>query len=157
MKHKEKPLAEITLRKYEKPFQLKGRELVKKLCLSLGLLQPGDGRDVIVDVFSAVFLSNSPQTTKDIEEFVKTNRKNHELSHIGVTPANLRRQIKRLKDYSLLERAGNSYHLAEHLSLPDIFTEKIEKFYLPILTERIKEYCHAAEKWKNGKLPQMQQ
>ena len=47
---KEVPLAEITLRKYEKPYNLKDRDLVKKLCLSIGLLQPGDSRDVIVDV-----------------------------------------------------------------------------------------------------------
>ena len=43
------PLAEITLRRYEKPYDLNSRELVKKVCLSLGLLQPGDSRDVIVD------------------------------------------------------------------------------------------------------------
>jgi hypothetical protein len=46
MKHKERPLAELTLRKYEKPYRLSGRELVRKLCLSLGLLQPADGREV---------------------------------------------------------------------------------------------------------------
>ena len=45
------PLNEITLRRYEKPDNLKGRDLVRKLCLSLGLLQPGDSRDVIVDIF----------------------------------------------------------------------------------------------------------
>ena len=45
------PLAELTLRRYEKPYDLSKRELVKKLCLSLGLLNPGDSRDVIVDVF----------------------------------------------------------------------------------------------------------
>ena len=43
------PLAEITLRRYEKP-TTEGRDLVRKLCLSVGLLQPGDSRDVIVDV-----------------------------------------------------------------------------------------------------------
>ena len=30
---KELPLAEITLRRYEKPYDLTSRELVKKLCL----------------------------------------------------------------------------------------------------------------------------
>jgi len=48
---KEIPLAEITLRRYEKPSRLSDRELVRKLCLSTGLLQPGDSRDVIVDIF----------------------------------------------------------------------------------------------------------
>lgn len=37
-------LAEITLRKYEKPKSENKRELVRKVCLSLGLLQPGDSR-----------------------------------------------------------------------------------------------------------------
>jgi hypothetical protein len=46
---KDIPLSEITLRRYEKPTH-KGRDLVKRLCLSSGLLQPGDSRDVVVDV-----------------------------------------------------------------------------------------------------------
>ena len=36
---KDIPLSEITLRKYEKPVGLEKRELVRKICLSLGLLQ----------------------------------------------------------------------------------------------------------------------
>ena len=47
-------LSEITLRKYEPPKGLEKRNLIKKLCLSLGLLQPGDSRDVIVDVFQVI-------------------------------------------------------------------------------------------------------
>ena len=47
------PLSELTLRKYE-PVGTKGRELVRKTCLSVGLLQPGDSRDVVVDVLLAV-------------------------------------------------------------------------------------------------------
>ena len=48
------PLAEITLRKYERPYEMPMRELVKKVCLSVGLLQPGDSRDVVVDVFGVL-------------------------------------------------------------------------------------------------------
>lgn len=44
------PLSEITLRKYEKPYDAPKREVVRKVCLSLGLLQPGDSRDIIVDI-----------------------------------------------------------------------------------------------------------
>ncbi|HIH17711.1 MAG TPA: hypothetical protein HA218_02670, partial [Nanoarchaeota archaeon] len=47
---KDLPISEITLRKYEKPSTQDARELARKLCLSLGLLQPGDGRDIIVDI-----------------------------------------------------------------------------------------------------------
>ncbi len=55
------PLAEITLRKYEKPMVKNRRELVRKLCLSLGLLQPGDSRDVVVDVLQVVLESQDDQ------------------------------------------------------------------------------------------------
>ena len=47
------PLAEITLRRYEKP-TMNDRDLVRKLCLSIGLLQPGDSRDVVVDVLQVL-------------------------------------------------------------------------------------------------------
>jgi len=35
---KDTPLAEITLRRYEKPGDISGRELVRKICLSLGII-----------------------------------------------------------------------------------------------------------------------
>ena len=54
---KEIPLAEITLRRYEKPSNLTERELVRKICLSLGLLQPGDSRDVVVDIFNVLIIA----------------------------------------------------------------------------------------------------
>ena len=51
---KDTALSEITLRRYEKPENFKGRDLIRKLCLSLGLLQPGDSRDIIVDILSVI-------------------------------------------------------------------------------------------------------
>ncbi|MBW3017920.1 hypothetical protein KY325_02060, partial [Candidatus Woesearchaeota archaeon] len=56
IKSRDTALAELTLRKYERPFKVKNRDLVSKLCLSIGLLQPGDSRDVIVDVLYALLL-----------------------------------------------------------------------------------------------------
>ena len=47
---KDIPLSEITLRRYEKPYDSSERDLIRKVCLSLGLLQPGDSRDIVVDV-----------------------------------------------------------------------------------------------------------
>ena len=95
---KDVPLAEITLRKYEKPDNLSGRELVRKLCLSLGLLQPGDSRDVMVDVLHILLKSKEHLTAKEIEEAVIANRKKENLKVWGVASSNIRRQLKRLKD-----------------------------------------------------------
>ena len=99
---KDTPLAEITLRKYEKPYNLDKRELVKKLCLSIGLLQPGDSRDVIVDVLLTLTESKDPIDSKQIEENVIKIRKLNNLKLKGIASSNIRRQIKRLKDLFLI-------------------------------------------------------
>ena len=61
-------LSEITLRKYEKPYDLDKRELVKKICLSLGLLQPGDSRDVIVDILMILIESSKEKKSLNSDE-----------------------------------------------------------------------------------------
>jgi DNA-binding transcriptional ArsR family regulator len=142
---KEVPLAEITLRKYEKPYNLKDRDLVKKLCLSVGLLQPGDSRDVVVDVFS-VLLKNKELSSAEVEQKVIALRKNQKLPQIGIAPSNIRRHLKRLKDLFLIESKGNSYRITENATLSEIFTEKIEQYYLKTISERVKEYFEAIDK-----------
>lgn len=144
-KAKEIPLAEITLRKYERPFDLERREIFKKICLSLGLLQPGDSRDVIIDVFQ-VIVDNKELTSDDIVEKVIASRKKEKLELLGIAPSNIRRQIKRLKDLFLIEKAGNIYRVSENAPLVEVFEEKIERFLLTSITDRIKEYLRALEK-----------
>jgi len=68
---KDTPLSEITLRRYEKPSKLSERELVRKICLSIGLLQPGDSRDVIVDILHVLLKSKkqkNPWTAKKLKK-----------------------------------------------------------------------------------------
>ena len=67
----EKPLAEITLRKYETPYKLGKRELAKKICLSLGLLQTSDNRDVIVDILLVLIEAQKNKESLDVEEIKK--------------------------------------------------------------------------------------
>ena len=140
---KEIPLAEINLRRYERPANLLGRELVRKLCLSLGLLQPGDSRDIIVDVLNVLINAKKSQknlTSNEICRLVIEERKKLELPLSGVAPSNIRRQLKRLKDSLLVEKRLNAYRITEHSNLNEIFEEKIEKFLLPSINSRIKEY-----------------
>ena len=92
------PLAEITLRKYERPYEMPKRDLVKKLCLSIGLLQPGDSRDVVVDVLT-VLLDNKEMDGNAIVEKVVEYRKENNLDLKGIAGSNVRRQLKDLKIY----------------------------------------------------------
>ena len=148
---KEIPLAEITLRRYEKPSNLSERELVRKICLSIGLLQPGDSRDVVVDVFHVLVKAKKEQqslTSDEICARVIEERKKLRLQMLGIASSNIRRQVKRLKDSLLVEKRLNAYRITEHNSLHELFEEKIEKFLLPSITSRIKEYLKKLEELK---------
>jgi hypothetical protein len=141
---KDIPLAEIILRKYESPGNLKDRELIRKLCLSIGLLQPGDSRDIVVDVFQ-VFLENKDKTmdSKEINSMVIEVRKKNNLPLKGVAPSNIRRQVKRLRDLFLVEKIQNNYRITEREQMIDLFENKIQKYYLNNIIERVREYFKA--------------
>jgi len=142
----DRSLAEITLRKYEKPDSLKDRELVRKLCLSVGLLQPGDSRDIIVDILLIMLKSSTPLTSLEVEENVIAYRKEHNLQLLGVASSNIRRQLLRLRELFIVEKVKNSYIINENTKLSEIFSEKIEKYYLNSIVERVKEYVSEIDK-----------
>jgi len=142
---KDTPLSEITLRRYEKP-NLQGRDLVRKLCLSVGLLQPGDSRDVVVDVLYVLLKEKKELNSEEIREKVIELRKKKNLPLLGIASSNVRRQLKRLRDLFLAEKVVNNYRIMENLSLSEIMEEKLEKFLLPSLLDRIKEYLNAVDK-----------
>ena len=140
---RESPLAEITLRKYEKPSKSSERELVRKLCLSVGLLQPGDSRDIIVDILYVLLRAKKEKkelSSEDIEKSVITERKNGNLPLNGIASSNIRRQIRRLRELFLVEKVKNFYRITEFEDLTVIFEEKIRKFYLESIVSRVKEY-----------------
>jgi hypothetical protein len=146
---KDIPLSEITLRKYEKPSNLEKRELVRKICLSLGLLQLGDSRDIIVDILMVLIEANKTKenlVSEEIGKRVEENRKKYSLETKGLAESNIRRQLKRLKDYMLIDKSENKYYLSEHSSLKEIFTNSIEKFVIPQIIDRIKDYLNELEK-----------
>lgn len=142
---KDSPLTEFTLRRYEKP-NLSDRELVRRLCLSVGLLQPGDSRDVIVDVFYVLLKHRSEYNSEQIREKVISFRKERELPLLGIASSNIRRQLKRLRDMYLVEKRLNSYKITEDLSLNEIMIEKIQKLLMPQVLERVQEYFQAVDK-----------
>lgn len=137
---KDTPLAEVTLRKYEKPQGFSGRDLVRKLCLTLGLLQPGDSRDVVVDVLHVMLKEKGPLTSKEVEEKVVQNRNDHGVALLGIAPSNIRRQLLRCRELFLIEKIKATYRITENSLFTDIFSEKLESYYLHSILERTKEY-----------------
>jgi len=145
---KDTPLAELTLRRYEKPGRLSKRDLIRKLCLSIGLLQPGDSRDVIVDVFAVLVKSRREMkalTSEEVKDESIKYRKEHNLPLKGIASSNIRRQLKRLKDLHLIEKRANKYRITEFEELVVLFEEKIERILLTPLRSRVKEYFDAVK------------
>ena len=136
------PLAEITLRRYEKP-TMSGRELVRKFCLSVGLLQPGDSRDVVVDIFYVLLQAKQRKEelhSEEIKNHVIKTRKSLQLPMLGIASSNIRRQLKRIKDLHLIETNANLYRIAEFGNVSEIFEEKVQNFLLSTVVSRVKEY-----------------
>lgn len=137
------PLIELTLRRYEKPYNLTKRELVRKLCLSTGLLQPGDSRDVVVDVLYVMLEAKKEGkflSSEDVNRDVILLRKNERLPLNGIAGSNIRRQLKRLREAQLVEKIKSEYRITEFQNIKVTFDEKIQKYILPSIIERVKEY-----------------
>lgn len=146
---KESHLGEITLRKYERPYESSKRELVKKVCLSLGLLQPGDSRDIIVDIMLVLEEARKKKewlSSFQIRDKVESVRKSNSLEIKGLAESNIRRQLKRLRDAMIVDKQENQYRMSEFEPLKNIFETKIEKFLIPQIIERIKEYLGKLDK-----------
>ena len=146
--HRDTPLGEIVLRKYEKPYALEGRELVRKLCLSTGLLQPGDSRDVIVDVLYVLLHAKKSKreiSSEEIQRLVIDARKDARLPLHGIASSNIRRQLKRLRELFLIEKVKNRYCVTEFSNVNEIFEEKIERYLLQSVLGRVKEYVRLVD------------
>jgi hypothetical protein len=136
------PLNEIILRLYENPSGLKGRELIKKTCLGIGILNPGDSRDVIVDVFWVITKSSKQQkwlSSIEIGEEVIQLRKSLELSTDGTAGSNIRRILKILCDYGIVENIKAKYRIIEFMPLEDVF-ERVLRERFEKIVDRNKMY-----------------
>jgi hypothetical protein len=133
------PLTEITLRRYEKPYEVSKRELIRKICLSLGLLQPGDSRDIIVDII--LILEEARKNKHGLTSFsIRDKVENIKKEKTGLAESNIRRQLKRLRDIMLVDKQNNEYRISEFAPIKELFESKIERFIIPQAIERIKEY-----------------
>ena len=116
---------------------------MRKLCLSCGLLQPGDSRDIIVDVLFVLLSAkkeNKILHSEEVRKEVIAIRNEYKLPLHGIASSNVRRQIKRLRDIFLVEKIKNSYRITEFDDVSVIFNEKIEQYLLASLLDRVREY-----------------
>ena len=139
----ETPLKELIIRRYESPHNLSKRDTLKKICLSLGLLQPGDSRDIIVDILYILEKYKHIKklvTAFEIKDEVVEIREKFNLSLNGTADSNVRRQIKRLREVFLAQKVKNSYRIFEYMDLKEIFEKKIKLEILNPILERNEDF-----------------
>ena len=132
---KDLPLQEISLRKYEEPKGLGREELIKKFCLSIGLLQPGESRDIVVNILSILLEARKTQQALTIPQLLEKLR-----GRKGTSASNIRRQLRRLKALKLVEKVPEGYRITEFGRIEPIVNDFIIQFIVNPSIERIKEY-----------------
>jgi len=140
---KDKPIAEIILRRFEHPFHEDTDSLIRKFCISIGLLQPGDSRDVVTDIFKLLLEGKKHRkvfSSKEIEENIHSHRDS------GVASSNIRRQLLRMEKLGLVEKNTGGYRFKEFMGLNEILNSQILKFFIEPTFERIKEYADEIDK-----------
>ena len=130
------PLQEITLRKYEQPFGLDDRELSRKFLLSIGLLQPGESRDIIVDIFELFVKARKFNKPLEVDFIV-----NELEGKTGASAPNVSRQIKRLRDMKLIEKIHTGYRITEFGKIDNIVSNFVIPFVINQSAERLSEYA----------------
>ena len=142
------PLFELTLRKYERPYKLSQREAARRLCLCLGLLQPGDSRDVVVDILLVLLTERARRRAIGAEQLARRVlglRKRSRQRVYGVATPNIRRQLARLKDLLLVEKTEKGYRITEWMSLQELFATRVQRVLLADTPERLQEYLALAD------------
>ncbi len=136
---KDLPLQEITLRKYESPQNMVTEELPRKFLLSVGLLQPGESRDIIVKIFE--LLRKNAKRSYEVHEIFKELK-----GEKGVSPPNIRRQLRRMRELKLVEKTYEGYKICE--SFYAVTANYLEPFVIRQATERLKEYAEKLDRVK---------
>ncbi len=131
------PINDISLRKFEKPSSNDVDELLRKFCISVGLLQPGDSRDLIVDLLKLFMKASRVRRHLPVEDIYKyaLNFGKH-----GASQSNVRRHLLRLKEMNFIEKTREGYRLREWLPLKSLFEDFI-KFKAKPTIERITDYA----------------
>ena len=133
--YKNNPIIDVTLRKFEKPYE-EGDELIRKFCMSIGILQPGDSRDTVVQIMKVLIRNREIKVFMDSKEIWDLVKDNRDIAH-----SNVRRHLNKMEKIGFVERTSQGYRLREWLSLEEIISEFFEKYVITQTLERIKEYA----------------
>lgn len=129
------PLAEITLRKFERPENIDKKTLIRRFCISLGLINPGDNRTGVVEVFQTIFDSNEPLDAEQVFELLEKK----------LALSGIRRHLRRLEERKLLDHKKTKYSIAESGNLVYSMKYALKEHIIDDIFNRLLEYAEALQ------------
>lgn len=139
----DRPLSGISLNEFEKPTNDYNVNM-RRLCISLGLVRPGESRIAIVYILDILIKARKKKKEGlDSYEIVNELYK----KKIKIVYANILRDIRKLINAGLVEKRNNLYRIRENMKLNEIVTSFIKPYIIDRTLKKIEEYADAVEKY----------
>ena len=104
-------------------------------------MNPGESRDVLVDIFSTLLDAKKQKKFLQAEEFSEILKDKN-----GASLPNVRRQLRRLKELKLVEHSASGYRIAEFGAITPIIEKYLVEFLVKPAVERLKQYAAEVDK-----------
>lgn len=140
--YRDKPLSGITLNEFERPTNDYNTN-IRRLCISLGLVRPGESRIAIVYILDILLKARKKRPYgMDSYELIKELYKRK----VKIVYANILRDLRKLMATGIVEKRNNQYMIRENMKLNDIMTNFIKPYIIDRTLNKIIEYAKAVEK-----------
>ncbi len=142
--YKDRPLAEISLKEFEKPTSDYITNL-RRLCISLGVVSPGESRIAIVYILD-ILIKAREKKQKSLDSYAVV--KELYRRNVKIVYANVLRDIRKLISVGLVEKRDNGYRIKENLPINEILKTFIKPYIVDKIFNRIIEYADAIDRNK---------
>jgi hypothetical protein len=139
---KDRPLSGISLNEFERPTNDYNTNL-RRFCISLGLVSPGESRIAIVYILDILLKSRkkSPEGL-DSYEIIKSLYKRK----VKIVYANILRDLRKLMATGLVEKRNSLYRIKENMRLDEIISDFIKPYIIDRMLNKIEEYAKSIDK-----------
>jgi hypothetical protein len=100
------------------------------------MLNPGESRDIVVDITAALLLAKKEKKVMEIEDFLLQLK-----DKPGASAPNIRRQLRRLKDLKLVEKLPEGYRITEFGAIKPLIDSYVSEFMIKPTLDRVKQYA----------------
>lgn len=139
---KDRPLYRVVLSEFEKPSADYFSNL-RRFCISLGLVNPGESRIGIVYILDILLRSrkDKPGGLSSYEMIRKLYNNN-----VRIVYANILRDLRKLIAAGLVEKINGNYRIKENLDLLEILDKFVKPYIIDRILKKIEEYASAVER-----------